>query len=92
MKEKLKNLNTFLLLIPVVIYYALESLFLAMFLNLIWKYLLFDMFLTNLNVRFEISYPQFFGILLTARILFFDIFKISEFFLNQNNEKQKLND
>jgi hypothetical protein len=57
-------------LVPVIIYYFLEALLSAIFINLGWKYILQPKF------DFQLGYFEWVIIIWIIKILFFDVFKL----------------
>jgi hypothetical protein len=79
------NLKNLLYLIPVMIYYFIESMFTGLFVTLVWRAFLAQ----PLNVY--ITYFQWVAIIWIIKVLFFDVFKLISAFMfmppqNQNNE------
>ena len=60
--------NLFILL-PIMGYYLLESLLIALFVSLVWNHFLQQLFKTN------VSYLQWVAIIWIIKIIFFDLFK-----------------
>lgn len=78
----LKNL---VYIIPIYLYYLIESLFLGMIVSLIWKIMFQKRF------TFELSYFDFVVFIWVIKVLLFDIFKVNPFFTKNMNEENKPN-
>ena len=74
--------NLFILL-PIMGYYLLESLLIALFVSLVWNHFLQQLFKTN------VSYLQWVAIIWIIKIIFFDLFKT---FLRTINNNDNNND
>jgi len=75
----MKNFKNIIYLIPIFFYYLAESFLIALFVNLVWKFLLYSTF------KIGISYFQWVGIIWIVKIIFFDIFKFYNVANNINN-------
>lgn len=75
-----KNL---LIVLPVMGYYLIESMIIALFISFVWNFLLNELF------RINISYFQWVGMIWIIKIIFFDIFKLISAVNNNNNEKNE---
>jgi len=64
------NLRNIWFLFPVMGYYLLESMILAIFVTLIWKFLFYP--LTGIHI----SYLHWAGIIWIVKVIFFDVFKL----------------
>jgi len=78
MFDFLKNI---LFLIPIMIYYLIESIILALFINLVWKLILQSKF------NIYLSYLDWVAIIWIIKVVFFDIFKLLGNFFNVIYEK-----
>jgi hypothetical protein len=78
MFDFLKNI---LFLIPIMIYYFIESIILALFINLVWKLILQSKF------NIYLSYLDWVAIIWIIKVVFFDIFKLLGNFFNVIYEK-----
>lgn len=77
--------KSLLLYIPIMIFYLIESLFLAIFVNTAWKYVLETQF------EIKINYIHWVFIIWIMKILMFDILKFA-ININNNTFKQEKND
>ena len=75
------NLKNLFYLIPIYFYYLLESLFIGLILNLIWKFGFQE------RINFKLEYIDIVLIVWVIKILLFDVFKITTNF----NEINKIN-
>jgi len=80
----MNNFKNFFHIIPIIFYYLLESAFLALIVNIIWRL----MFQSRCNII--LSYGDFVAIIWVIKMLLFDVFKISNTFGN-NQEINKEN-
>lgn len=64
-----KYLNNLMFLFPIMFYYALESLIVGIFISVVWK-------LTLSNVFGNIGYFQIVGIYWIFKMLFFNVFNL----------------
>ena len=84
MFDSLKNI---LYLVPVMIYYFLESLIIAVFVKFAWR------FVIEPSSGIEITYFQWVIIIWTIKVVFFDIFKMFASFgavkIEKNNDDDK---
>ncbi len=71
--DTVKNL---ILLFPLLIYYFIEALFLGLFIQVIWRFFLSELF------NLYIGYFQWVCIIWIVKVIFFDIFKIIASFNN----------
>ena len=74
--------NLFILL-PIMGYYLLESLLIALFVSFVWNFFLQQLF--NINV----SYLQWVAIIWIIKIIFFDLFKTFLHTINNEDKNDK---
>jgi hypothetical protein len=76
------DLKSLFFVVPVMIYYFIESLITAAFVSFVWRFLLAE----QLNTH--IGYFQWVGIIWIAKVLLFDIFKttVIQNDVSKNNE------
>lgn len=70
-----------LIVFPVMGYYLIESMIIALFISFVWNFFLKELFHVN------ISYFQWVGIIWIIKIIFFDVFKLLSA-VNNNNDKE----
>jgi len=66
----MNNFKNIWFLFPVMGYYLLESMVAAIFVTLVWRFLLFPIFSIN------ITYLQWVAIIWVVKVVFFDVFKL----------------
>jgi len=64
------NIKNIAFLFPVMAYYAIESLIAALFITVLWRFVLYP--ITNI----DITYLQCASIIWIIKIVFFDVFKL----------------
>jgi hypothetical protein len=77
------NLKNLLFLVPIMIYYFFESIFAALFVNVVYKYTLFT--LTDVYI----TYFQWVAIIWIIKVVFFDVFKLISGLSNIPPQKQE---
>lgn len=65
----MKNIQNLMYLLPVMVYYAIESFVIALFVSLLGRTLLYD-------ILGGISYLQWVAIIWIIKVVFFDVFKL----------------
>ena len=85
MNDLLKNI---FFLIPIMLYYFVESMLAAIFVTLVWRVFLVDLF------GVYITYFQWVAIIWIFKVIFFDVFKIFSMFMAvpPQNQEQNNND
>jgi len=73
------SIKNFLILVPIAIYYMIESFCLALLIDMVWRYFLQDCF------KFELTYMNWVAIIFIMKLLLFDIFKANNNINNTNN-------
>lgn len=81
----MNDIINFLGLIPIIIYYLLESFLFAIFTNFTWKFFLFDLF------KIEIKYMQWVGIIWIVKLLYFNVFALIPIANNLKKENKETN-
>jgi hypothetical protein len=76
------HLRNLLYIMPIILYYLIESMFLAVIIYPIWRFILCE----KLN-GLPLSYSDWVFIIWIIKILLFDIFKVTSFFLYGDNDK-----
>jgi hypothetical protein len=77
------SIKNFLILVPVAIYYMIESFFLALIVQTVWFYFLQDRF------KFELTYMNWFAIIFIIKLILYDVFKATYTIINANNNQEK---
>jgi len=79
------NMKNLFFIFPVMFYYLLESAIIALFVNVVWKFVLQDI------TGYEISYLQWLAIIWIIKVVFFDVFKLISGLNSMNNQIQEEN-
>mgnify|MGYP001571990488 CR=1 FL=1 len=80
-KDNLKNI---LFIFPVMVYYFFESIIIAIFISIVWKFALQQ--LTTINI----TYFQWVCIIWIIKVIFFDVFKLLSGLSTMNNQNNKI--
>ena len=86
------NLKNLLMLIPMMLYYFIEALFVGMFVSVLWRFFLSELF------NLYITYFQWVIIIWIVKVILFDVFKLLAVFSNaaigliQQEEKNNKNE
>lgn len=72
-----------LIVLPVMGYYLIESMIIALFISFVWNFFLEELF------HISISYFQWIGIIWIIKIIFFDVFKLLSAVNNNDNKEIK---
>ena len=77
------NFKNILFIFPVMVYYFLESIVIAIFISVIWKLVLQS--LTTINI----TYFQWVCIIWIIKVIFFDVFKLLSGLSTMNNQNKE---
>ncbi len=80
MIESWKNI---FFIFPVMGYYLLESIVIAIFVNIVWKFILQDF------IGIEINYIKWVAIIWILKLLLFDVFKLISGLAQYNNQNEE---
>lgn len=72
-------MRNLLFIIPVMVYYFFESLIIALFISVIWKYFLSE------STDIYLTYFQWVLVIWIIKVIFFDVFKLITGVNNANN-------
>ena len=78
------NIRALLFIIPIMIYYLIESFFIALFVNTAWKFILQPQF------SFVLTYIHWVFIIWIVKVLMFDAIKIAATMATINKNKEEV--